>query len=98
MPYLENKIKITQLKVINHIVETCSKETLDNIFASIVDLPKHSTKAEMISHCFNKELGAYGFESYVASDKTSVLINDDTMCHVVDFFKEKGFQPYITKE
>jgi len=26
----------------------------------------------------------------------SILRNDDTMCHLVDFFNKKGSQPYIT--
>jgi hypothetical protein len=63
-----------------------------------LDLPVSSTKAEMISHCLNNELGAYGFHSYPSPDKTMVLIDDETMRKVVDFFNKKGYQPYITKE
>jgi len=27
-----------------------------------------------------------------------ILVNDETMCQVVDFFNKKGYQPYITNE
>jgi hypothetical protein len=52
----------------------------------------------MISHCLNKELGAYGFKSYTSPDRTMVLINDETMSKVVDFFHGTGYKPYFTKE
>ncbi len=38
---------------------------------------------EMISHCLNTELGAYGFKSYVSPDKTAGFINDEGMCKVI---------------
>jgi hypothetical protein len=48
--------------------------------------------------CLNTELGAYGFQSHVSPDKTSVFIDDEGMCKVLDFFKGKGYQPVLTAE
>jgi len=48
----------TQLTILKDIVKECSKEQLHSVFSPIADLPNTCTKAEMISHCLNKELGA----------------------------------------
>jgi hypothetical protein len=80
------------------IIEECPEQLLNHLFAPIKDLSASSTKAEIISYCLNKELGAYGFQSYASPDKTMVLINDDTMCQIVDFFNQNGYQPYFTKQ
>lgn len=77
--------------LVTKIIDTCSKETLDNLFGPILDLPEFSTKAEIISHCLNKELGAYGFQTYVSPDNTSILINDETMCQIMSFLNKEGF-------
>ena len=79
-------------------MDTCSKSELESVFAPLADLPASCTKAEMISHCLDTELGAYGFKSYPSPDKTAVLINDEGMCKVMDFFKGKGYQPVLTEE
>lgn len=89
---------MTQLEIIEAVVNTCSKSQLENVFAPIADLPSSCTKAEMISHCLNTELGGYGFKSYVSPDKTAVFIDDAGMCKVADFFKGTGFQPILTEE
>jgi|GEM_PF-3312848 hypothetical protein len=49
----------------------------------------------MISHCLNNKLGAYGIDTYLSPDQTSVLINDDTMCRIVDFFNKNQYQSYV---
>ena len=72
-------------------MDKCSKSQLESVFAPVADLPASYTKAEMISHCLNRELGAYGFKSYTSPDKTTVLINDEGMCKVLDFFKGKDY-------
>lgn len=87
-----------QLKILNEIVDQCSKEHLHSVFAPLVDLPKTSTKAEMISYCLNKELGAYGIKTYPSPDKTMILIDDETMSKVLDFFNGKSYKPYFTEE
>ena len=79
-------------------MDTCSKSQLESVFAPLTDLPASCTKAEMISHCLNTELGAYGFKSYVSPDKTSVLINDEGMSKVINFFEGKGYQPVLTEQ
>ncbi|MGL4758949.1 MAG: hypothetical protein ACRCXZ_06420 [Patescibacteria group bacterium] len=95
---LKFKVMSKQLALLTNIVEECSKEHLQSVFSPILNLPDTSTKAEMISHCLNTELGAYGFKSYPSPDKTMVLVNDETMCHIADFFHGKGFIPVLTKE
>jgi hypothetical protein len=78
---------MNKLKIVESIVDICSEQQLENIFAPIVDLPSSCTKAETISHCLNTELGAYGLKTYVSPDKTSVFIDDQGMCrHVLMFF------------
>ena len=89
---------MNKLEIIEAAVDTCSKSQLESLFAPLADLPASCTKAEMISHCLNTELGAYGLESYVSLDKTAVFINDEGMSKVVDFFKGKGYQPVLTEQ
>lgn len=87
-----------KLEVISKVVDQCSKDQLHNIISPLADIPASCTKAEMISHCLNTELGSYGFNTYTSPDKTTVFVNDETMCKVMDFFKPKGYQPYFTTE
>lgn len=89
---------MSQLEIVEAVVDTCSKFQLESVFAPLTDLPTSCTKAEMISHCLNTELGAYGFKSYVSPDKTAVFINDEGMCKVMDFFEGKGYQPVLTEQ
>jgi len=79
-------------------LDQCSETELKNLFSPIVDLPNTNTKAEIINPCLNNELAGYGFNSCLSPDKTSVLINDETMRKVIDFLNDKGYQPYITQE
>lgn len=89
---------MSQLEIVETVVDTCSKAHLESLFAPLAELPNSSTKAEIISHCLNTELGAYGVKSYVSPDRTTVLMDDQGMCKIIDFFKGKGYQPVITKE
>jgi hypothetical protein len=89
---------VNKLKVISEIMDQCSKEYLDSVFSPIADLPSTCTKAEMISHCFNNELAVYGIQTYTSPDRTMVLINDESMSKVVDFFNGTGIRPYVTEE
>ena len=89
---------MSSLEKIDQIIDICSPQQLESVFASISDLPDLATKAEMISHCLNVELGAYGLKTYVSPDKTSVFINDDGMGKVLNFFQGKGYQPVLTQE
>lgn len=87
-----------KLQILNEVLDECSKEHLHSLFSPIVELPNTSTKAEMISHCINKELGAYGFQTYTSPDKTMVFVDDEAMCKVADFLNQKGFRPVFTTE
>jgi len=87
-----------KLQIAENIVDICSKHQLESVFAPLSDLSGSCTKAQMISHCLNTELGAYGLETYLSPDKTAVFINDEGMCKVLDFFKGKGYQPVLTQE
>lgn len=77
--------EINKLEVISNIRDKCSKSQFENIFTPLSDLPSSSTKTEMISHCLNIELGAYGFKSYISPDRIMVLLNDEGICKVIDF-------------
>jgi len=87
-----------ELQLITQVLDQCSAEYLHNVFSPIADLPSTSTAAEMVCHCFNKELAAYGIQTYTSPDKTMVLINDQSMSRVLDFFHGTGFRPYFTEE
>ena len=89
---------MSKFEIIEAIVDTCSKSQLESVFAPLADLPASCTKAEMITHCLNTELGAYGFKSYTSLDKTAVFIDDEGMCKMIDFLKGKGYQPVLTEE
>lgn len=89
---------INKLEIISKVIDECSKDQLQNVFSPLTEIPASSTKAEMISHCLNSELGAYGINTYTSADKTMVLVNDETMCKVVDFFNGNGYQPFFTTE
>jgi len=89
---------MTQLKVVEGIIDACSESQLKSVFEPITVLPDSCTKAEIVSHCLNTELGAYGLKTHVSLDKTSVFINDEGMCKVLDFFNGKGYQPILTPE
>ena len=62
------------------------------------DLSDTSSLADAISFCLNTELGAYSLKTHVSPDKISVLIDDQNMCKLLDFFKGKSFAPVITTE
>jgi hypothetical protein len=89
---------MNSLQIADNIVDVCSKHQLKSVFALLADLPGTSTKAEMISYYLNIELGAYGLETHISPDKTAVFIDDEGMCKVLDFFKDKGYQPILTPE
>lgn len=85
----------THLDLISKSLEQCSTEQLESILAPI---SSSSTSAEMISYCLNKELNTYGIVTYVSPDKTTVLVNDESMCKVLDYFHGKDFKPVLTTE
>lgn len=89
---------MSTLVPIEKIIDICSDEQLKLIFEPVVDLPDSYTRAELVAYCFNKELGSYGLKTYVSPDKTSVFIDDEGMCKVLDFFKGKAYQPVLTSE
>lgn len=83
-----------RLTVVSDMIDQCSKEQFKSVFSPLADLPLSST----ISYSLNKELGAYGLNTYTSPDKTMVLVNDETVCKVIDFFNNKGYQPGFTNE
>jgi hypothetical protein len=87
-----------ELDVVSSVLDICSKPLLESVVPPVSHMSSSWTKAEKISHCLNTELGAYGFETYTSPDKTTVLINDESMCHVRDFLNDKAFQPAFTKK
>lgn len=86
---------MTELKVIEKVVDICAKQQLDILAPN---LPASCTKAEMLSHCMNTELGAYGLTTHVSPDKLSVFIDDEGMSKVFDFLYNRGYQPVLTPE
>ena len=89
---------MSKLELIEAVLDTCSKSQLESIFAPLADLPASCTKAEMVSHCLNIELKAYGFKTYISPDNTAVFIDDEGMSKVMDFFEGNSYQPVLTEE
>ena len=46
----------------------------------------------------NTELKAFGVRSYTSPDKTTVLINDEGMSKVMDFFEGKSHSILLTDQ
>ncbi len=61
---------MSNFKIAKIVVDQCSTQELIN--PELLSL----TKAEQISGCLNRELGAYGVKTYVTPDKTSIFIDD----------------------
>jgi len=79
------------------VVDVCKDDKMvQDIISSIESCHGYSSKAELVCQCLNKELGAYGFYSYPSVDHTTVLVNDETIGKVLDFFNKKGYQPHST--
>jgi hypothetical protein len=57
------------------------------------------SKVEIIHYCLNTELGAYayGFKSYISSDKMAVLTKNEEVCQLIEFFKSKSYQSILTE-
>jgi hypothetical protein len=90
---------IKSISIIEKIVDVCKDDkVVQGVISSIENGPGYSSKAELVCQCLNKELSAYGFYSYPSADHTAILVNDDTMCNVLDFFKNNGYQPHITTQ
>ena len=83
-----NNLELTKL-----IIDHCESDLLldPNIMDSL-------TKAERISYCLNRELGAYGINTQVSPDRASVYIDNQGMSQVLGFFEGKAFQPVLTTQ
>ena len=87
------------LEIVEKIVEVCNDEKLvQDIISSIEEGYGFSSKVELVCQCLNKELGAYGFHSDPSAYKTAVLVNDETMCKVIEFFNQTGAEPHLIKK
>jgi hypothetical protein len=62
-------------------------------------LPTFCSKVEIIHYCLNTELGAYayGFKSYISSDKMAVLTKNEEVCQLIEFFKSKSYKSILTE-
>jgi hypothetical protein len=89
---------MNQLQIVESIVDICSEHQLESVLGPIADLPASWTKAEMVSHCLNTELEAYGLKTHVSPDRASIFIDDQGMSQIVDFVKGKSYQPVLTTE
>jgi hypothetical protein len=85
------------LEIVEKIVDVYNDDkVVQGIISSIEKGYGFSSKVELVCQCLNKELGAYGFHSYPSADKTAVLVNDETMSKVIEFFNQTGAEPRIT--
>jgi len=77
-----------------------AKAVIDNCNTDVVDISllEPISKAQHVSECLNREFSAYGLNTYVSPDKTSVLIDDQRMSTVINYFEGTGFQPIVTEE
>jgi len=80
-----------QLEFYQSVIDICSETAVDAIGEGL-------TKAELVSQCFNQELGAYGIITQVSPDKSVIFLDDNGMSKVLDYFKGTGYQPVLTAE
>lgn len=88
----------TQLELINSAIDKCPKEYLENALAPLSKLPDTCTKAEMLSNWLNEELKVYGIETYIGSNKNTILVDDKAMCRIIQVLKDDSYIPYISDE
>ena len=81
------------LELTKTIIDQCETDLL--LDSNLLD---SFTKVERISYCFNRELGAYGINTHVSPDRTSVYLDNQGMSQVLDFFEGKTFQPVLTTQ
>lgn len=73
-------------------IDSCNTDVID------ISLLEPISKAQHVSECLNRELSAFGLNTYMSPDKTSVLIDDEGMSTVINYFEGTGFQPVVTEE
>ena len=83
---------MSKYEIARNVIDKCSTDIIDmSLLESIV-------KAEHVSECLNRELSAYGLNTFVSPDKTSVVIDDQGMTQVINYFEGTGYQPVVTEE
>ena len=83
---------MSKYEIARNVIDKCSTDIIDmSLLESIV-------KAEHVSECLNRELSAYGLNTFVSPDKTSVFIDDQGMSQVINYFEGTGYQPVVTEE
>ncbi len=87
-----------KLQVISDVMGQCSETQIDYLFSKVAELPTTAEKTKMISECLNRELGAYGFKTFVSPDKTMVFVDDNSISKIIDFLEYPGSQNYVTAE
>lgn len=60
---------MSKLTIVKKVLDPYSDAELTNIFAPIVELPGTTSKAKMISPCYNKKLGVYGIHTSLSPVK-----------------------------
>lgn len=83
---------MSKYEIVKAAIDHCNSDLID---ISLID---PISKAEYVSECLNRELSAYGLNTYVSPDKTSVLIDDQGMSTVINYFEGTGFKPVVTEE
>ena len=83
---------MSKYEITKAVLDKCNDDIID------ISLLESITKAEHVSECLNKELSSYGLTTYVSSDKASVLIDDQGMSQVINYFEGTGYQPVVTEE
>jgi hypothetical protein len=83
---------MSKYEIAKTVIDKCSTDIID------ISLLEPITKAERVSEYLNRELSAYGLNTFVSPDKTSVLIDDQGMSQVINYFEGTGYQPVVTEE
>jgi hypothetical protein len=83
---------MSKFEVAKTVIDKCNTDIID------ISLLENISRAEHVSECLNSELSAYGLKTFVSPDKTSVLIDDQGMSQVINYFQGTGYQPVITEQ
>jgi len=89
----------SKLELITTTIDQCSKDRLENLFYDSNNMTNLSYKVERINECLNNELNAYGIKTFLGPDLSSIYIDDNSMCQILEFFNQNNYyQSQVSKE
>lgn len=95
---MKHMLLLLNRRLSNVFINSGSKDQLGSLLSTALDILDSCKKAEIVNQCLNTELEAFDLKTHVAIDKTSLLVNDEGLCKVRDFFKGKSYHPVLINQ